>query len=234
MTMDESPMPEDEMMPIDCSPISVDERQKQMDELRILKEKWQRRDAFKLWEIICLWSGHEPCQDGQHECFSVDSDDALFEVKKHLDVSIAAGTLPHRIAPQYWDLDPLQYEKKLNADGAVATYDETFITRSDLKAWAESRGQRPDFLFDLPSSPKKSKVAGSYSTPKLDLLFATLEAFHEKGQFPTQPEMQDWHSKQYYDGGAEVPPSLTKAIFQILNPPDKHQGGAPKKYDTTD
>ncbi len=100
---------------------------------------WALVDSFTVDQAACLWVGAKPSQNPFLRTGVLK--DQIAAIKQMLTGAILSGVL---------DVDTSSNPLRMIGD-----HSETVVTRETLRAFAESKNQRPDFLFDtlLPQKP---------------------------------------------------------------------------------
>lgn len=101
---------------------------------------WGMADPLTVEQAACLWAGYDPSslmwRRPQAERAAIEP------LLQMLTGAIASGEL--------------QADSNSNTALIIGDYNKSFVKRADLMALAESRGQRPAFLFDTMLKPAAS------------------------------------------------------------------------------
>ena len=95
---------------------------------------WALVDAFTVEQAACLWCGGNPAKNPR---MRTDPERAQIEPYKQMLVA----------AIQSGELEP---DTSANPLHFIGDHSESLISRGALRAYAESKNQRPAFLFDTP------------------------------------------------------------------------------------
>ena len=90
-------------------------------------------DTFTVEQAACLWAGVNPSKSSYSR--SEAESDRLAPILQLLSAAIQAGQIPA--------------DSSTNSLVLIGNYSKSLVTRDDLKALANSKGQRPTFLFDI-------------------------------------------------------------------------------------
>ena len=141
--------------------------------------QWGLVDVFTVEQAVCLWAGVNPSKQS-HSRSEVELSQ-LAPILQFISSSIQTGDLPA--------------DSSRNGLAIIGKYLSSLVKRDDLIALANSKGQRPAFLFDtlMPET-------ASNELPETD---AELPAKSKGGR----PREYDWDA-------------LTVEIIRIANSPD--------------
>ncbi len=111
---------------------------------------WALADALTVEQAACLWVGANPTDSSFRR--PTAQRDRIAAVQQMLTSAIQSGKLPA--------------DTSTNALAMIADHSKSVVTREALRAFAESKKQRPAFLFDtlLP----ESEEADADSSEKVD------------------------------------------------------------------
>ena len=140
---------------------------------------WGLVDTFTVEQAACLWVGIDPSISSFRRSELEKSQ--LTPILQLLSAAIQAGNLPA--------------DSSKNSLTMIGDYSKTFVSRDDLMALANSKGQRPVFLFDI-----LMPETGSKELPESEDNFPA----KSKGG---RPREYDWDA-------------LTIEIIRIANSPD--------------
>ena len=98
---------------------------------------WAFADVLTVEQAACLWVGSDPAANPYRR--SPDEVTRIAAIKQALSGAIAANSLAAN--------------SSRNALASIGDYSKSLVTRRALQVFAESKGERPQFLFDtlLPS-----------------------------------------------------------------------------------
>ncbi len=111
---------------------------------------WALADALTVEQAACLWVGASPTENRLTR--PTVQGDRIAAAQQMLTSAILSGNLPADTSP--------------NALAMIGNHSKSVVTREALRAFAESKKQRPAFLFDtlLP----ESEEADADSSEKVD------------------------------------------------------------------
>ena len=117
-------------------------------------EAWDLVDEFTVPQAACLWCGIEP---GAIPRTTIHQHPQTVAIKRMIEGAIERGQLTAKSVDELWSSRDMRYN-------------EATVALSDLRALAESKNQRPAFLFpedrgedDKAVAPQKTKKAKKIS-----------------------------------------------------------------------
>ena len=106
---------------------------------------WALVDALTVEQAACLWAGAEPTESRFQRPKALE--DQVAAIKQMLTAAIRSGVL--------------KADTSANPLEMIGDHSNSLLTREGLQVFAESKNQRPSFLFDTLLPPKTKQVDDS-------------------------------------------------------------------------